>query len=77
MDSFDRTRYPALALWWDELDAGLRTKQTLDVLWGIACEEFHALEYERMNIATLAESHLEEARRLAAKARKELIPGAA
>ncbi len=77
MDSFDRSRFPALALWWDELDAGFRTKQTLDVLWGIACEEFHALEYERMNIPALAESHLEEARRLAAKAQDKLVEGAA
>ncbi len=77
MDSFDRSRFPALALWWDELDAGLRTKQTLDVLWQIACAEFYALEFERMNIPALSESYLEDARRLAAKARKDLIQGAA
>ena len=37
-------RFPALALWHDELRAGVRTANTFDTLYGAACASVNGTE---------------------------------
>ena len=57
-------RFPALALWHDELRAGLRTRTTFDILYGAACAEAEAREFYGMRIPKLGDRFIARSREI-------------
>ena len=57
------SRYPALALWRDELAKRLRTKTTFDDLWKGACSEKNAIEANADGLLDATREHLATAKR--------------
>ena len=70
-------RFPALALWHDELDAGVRTPTTFDALYRAACAEADAREFYGMRIPELGDRSMAQSREIIRQAGPNFAKGSA
>ncbi len=70
-------RFPALALWRDELHAGVRTPTTFDTLYRAACAEADAREFYGMRIPELGDHSMARSRAIIREAGPDFVKGLA
>ena len=72
----ENRRFPALALWHDELRAGVRTTTTFDTLYRSACAEADAREFFEMKIPELGNACMARSREIIRQAGPDFVKGA-
>ena len=70
-------RFLALALWHNELRAGVRTPTTFDTLHRAACAEADAREFYRMRIPELGDHSMARSREIIRQAGPDFAKGSA